>query len=57
VDRWHNIIGEPTIADTEMPTAADQWALATRPTSIGIDGRLRSESDGRHHSADPPEIS
>jgi len=27
-----------------MPTAADQWALATRPTSIGIDGRLRSES-------------
>ncbi|UYN96070.1 MAG: hypothetical protein KIT25_03755 [Enhydrobacter sp.] len=26
-------------------------ALATRPTSIGIDGRLRSESGGRHRPA------
>jgi hypothetical protein len=21
IDRWHNIIGAPTIADTKMPTA------------------------------------
>ena len=51
VDRWHNIIGEPTIADTEMPddsppAGARHSANIDRnrwPASIGTGGRHHSE--------------
>jgi hypothetical protein len=37
IDRWHNIIGEPTIADTEMPNDS-------RPAGRSPPGRHRSQS-------------
>jgi len=33
IDRWHNIIGEPTIADTEMPNDS-RPAGARHPADI-----------------------
>src|SRR5713101_937087 len=61
VDRWHNIIGEPTIADTEMPDDSppagarhpadfdrNRW-----PTSFGMPGRLHRNP----HVANPHPVS
>jgi hypothetical protein len=45
-----------TLQPLRCQTTADQTALATRPTSIGIPGRLRSESGGRHQSESPADF-
>jgi hypothetical protein len=55
VDRWHNIIGEPTIADPEMPN--DNRPGVRHPADID---RNRWPAwigtGGRHHSECPADF-